>query len=388
MIDEYPEQASDPSWGFYSAEDLGAFIDADEVLSQDGSLSEIMVVDGWRIALKVRDGCLLLEDGVKPSHRTRTITPIDAAKIVRSVIVLGAGFITTEAFTWCFEHGVELAILRTGNRPTALTPGLIYGGSLRRAQARAQGTKAGIAIFRELVSARIADMADIAGRLSEDYAARIKARVAVLDSLRSVHDIQVAAESQAAKLYWLAWREVTLRFDWRAPEYYKHFESRRSHIGWTENSVTSGKKVRATSKAIAERRSNRHAMTPTNAMLNFGYKVGESEAVRAMIGAGLDPGMGLAHVDTKDQERMSGALDILEVGRGVVERHVLDLIQGAGATSPRRFTRADFRRLPQGELRLGPPLSHEMAKAVVPELRAKLVEQAMWVAKTLGRFKS
>lgn len=371
MIDETADDVDDGSYPVLTLDELTAFVEADSGVYGDTTLGPVVVVDGHDVGVRVRDGCLVLIDGVKPNRRERRIEPLD--KTVQSVIVLGAGFVTTEAMAWCVDHGVELAVLRTGERPTSMTPGLLYDSAgIRRWQARMAGTTQGVDIFRGLVRQRITDMAEIAERLSPEHAVRIKERLAHLDSLRSVHALQVAAESQAAKLYWVAWRNVELRFAWRAPTYYRHFESRRSSIAWTPGN-TRASNVRTAAKTIAQRRSNRHAITPTNAMLNLGYKLAQSQVVYAMIGAGLDPGLGFAHADAGKEglaDRPSGALDLMEVCRGVVESHVLDLIE------TRRFGRADFRRLPHGEMRVGPPLSHLFATLLAPRLRRGAVEQA------------
>lgn len=375
--DEYPEHRGQPGWPIPDDDEREAIFAAHAQTFADATLSPVLVVDGHGLAVKVKDGCLLLEDGFRAYPRVRTITPLE--KTVRTVVVLGVGFVTTEALLWCVEHGVELAVLRSGSRPTSMTPGLLYDNAgLRRAQARAAGTTKGVDIFRHLARQRITDMADICRRLDLGRAALIKERLAHLDSLRTVHAIQVAAESQAAKVYWGTWRrEVELHFDWAAPDYYRTFTSRRSPVAFTP---VPGQKVRATAKTIAERRSNRHAVVPANALLNLGYKAVEAQAIIAMIGAGLDPGMGLAHVDTGrpgTTERPSGALDLLEVGRGVAERHVLDLIDS------RRFSRADFRRMPHGELRVGPPLSHEMVRHITEQVRPVLLAEAEALVRAL-----
>jgi len=70
--------------------------------------------------------------------------------------------------------------------------------------------------------------------------------------------------------------------------------------------------------------SSRLAANPPNAILNYLYAVLESEARLAAAALGLDPGLGVLHVD--QQGRDSLVLDILEPVRPLVDSYVLDWI--------------------------------------------------------------
>ena len=56
--------------------------------------------------------------------------------------------------------------------------------------------------------------------------------------------------------------------------------------------------------------SARLAANPPNAILNYLYALLESEARRAAASLGLDPGLGVLHVDASNRDSL--ALDILE----------------------------------------------------------------------------
>jgi CRISPR/Cas system-associated endonuclease Cas1 len=71
--------------------------------------------------------------------------------------------------------------------------------------------------------------------------------------------------------------------------------------------------------------SPRHATNPVNAILNFLYALLESEARLAAASLGLDPGMGVLHVD--GQYRDSLACDLMEPVRPDVDAFVLDWLR-------------------------------------------------------------
>jgi DUF2075 family protein len=86
-------------------------------------------------------------------------------------------------------------------------------------------------------------------------------------------------EAQAAGAYWSAWRTLPITFprkdEQRIPAHWRVFGTRVSPLTG----------------------SPRLAVNPTNAILNYLYAVLESESRLAAAALGLDPGMGVLHVD-------------------------------------------------------------------------------------------
>jgi hypothetical protein len=70
--------------------------------------------------------------------------------------------------------------------------------------------------------------------------------------------------------------------------------------------------------------SPRHAANPPTAILNYLYAVLESEARLAAAALGLDPGLGLLHVDTPARDSL--ACDLMEPVRPQVDAYLLDWI--------------------------------------------------------------
>lgn len=65
-------------------------------------------------------------------------------------------------------------------------------------------------------------------------------------------------------------------------------------------------------------------MNPPNAILNYLYPLLESEARLAAAALGLDPGMGVLHVDTPARDSL--ACDLMEAVRPQVDAYVIDWI--------------------------------------------------------------
>src|SRR5579863_6410291 len=99
-------------------------------------------------------------------------------------------------------------------------------------------------------------------------------------------------ESQAARAYWSSWSTLPINFPKndlpRVPEHWRTFGTRVSPLTG----------------------SPRHAANPPNAILNYLYCMLESESRLAAAALGLDPGLGVLHVDTPARDSL--ACDIME----------------------------------------------------------------------------
>jgi len=111
---------------------------------------------------------------------------------------------------------------------------------------------------------------------------------------------------QAGHAYWSAWRNVPLNFPKndlaRVPEHWRTFGTRLSPL--------SG--------------SPRLAVNPPNAVLNCLYAPLESEGRLAAAALGLDPGLGVMHVDSRTRDSL--ASDLMEPVRPQVDSYLLDWI--------------------------------------------------------------
>src|SRR5262245_3979085 len=114
-------------------------------------------------------------------------------------------------------------------------------------------------------------------------------------------------EALAAQLYFAAWRKIPLKWkeDRKLPtaDDCRVITQRESMIG-----------------AL-----NRHATHPVNAILNYAYKVLETQVKIASVAAGLDPTIGYLH--TCRPGRMALVYDLMEPLRPKVDCAVLDFVR-------------------------------------------------------------
>ncbi len=178
---------------------------------------------------------------------------------------------------------------------------------IRRAQALAHSSGAALEISRELIRQKIEGQASLAqDRLNNAVAAEsIYQMRDRLDGARSIDEVRWF-ESQAASHYWGAWRTLPVNFPnrdlRRTPDHWRTFGTRAS--------LLTG--------------SPRLATNPTNAMLNYLYAVLESETRLALAALGLDPGLGVLHVDSPSRDSL--ASDVMEPIRPQIDAYLFDWI--------------------------------------------------------------
>jgi CRISPR-associated endonuclease Cas1 len=209
------------------------------------------------------------------------------------------------ALRWLADQNASFVMLeRNGSLLATTGPVRPSDIRLRRAQALAHHTCVAFRIGRELIDRKLAGQERVAGESLEDQAtsALIKqirselAEVETMDEIRSV-------ELRAAKIYWKAWRTVPIKFPDkelpRVPDHWRNFGSRASAL--------SG--------------SPRLAVNPVNAILNYLYALLEAECRLAVAALGLDPEMGVLHMDTINRDSL--ACDLMEAIRPDVDAYVL-----------------------------------------------------------------
>lgn len=178
---------------------------------------------------------------------------------------------------------------------------------LRRAQALAHTSGAALRIALDLIDKKLAGQESVArnkllANQTADTIHRYRSELAECETIERVRLV----ESQAAAAYWSAWRDLPIGFpkkdEQRMPRHWRSFGARVSPLTG----------------------SPRLAVNPANAMLNYLYALLGSEARLAAVALGLDPGMGVLHVDTKARDSL--ACDLMEPVRPEVDAFVLDWI--------------------------------------------------------------
>lgn len=267
----------------------------------------VLVLSGFGIKARVHNKHLELEDGVGLERRKFKFARI-AHGLKRLCCIGSDGFVSLAALRWLADQDVAFTMLERSGKVLLVTgPVRSSDAKLRRAQALSHSSGAALGISRELIRQKLVAQERVA-RLklldsrTADEIARFKDELPRADRINSIRLI----ESQAARAYWSAWSTLPINFPKnqlsRLPRHWLSFGMRVSPLTG----------------------SPRLACNPPNCILNFLYALLESEARLAAAALGLDPGLGVLHVDTTARDSL--ALDILEPVRAQIDAHVLDLI--------------------------------------------------------------
>jgi CRISPR-associated endonuclease Cas1 len=170
----------------------------------------------------------------------------------------------------------------------------------------------------------------------------------------------LALEGRAAQVYWellvetpLPWRPWALK---RIPAHWAAISPR-----------TSGRRDRV-----------RDATDPFNAILNYCYTLLEVETRIACEAVGLDPDLGLLHVD--DRLRESFIYDLLEPLRAKADVWTLELLH------KEKLNPSMFHELRDGIVRLDPDLTERLAASLMPRFAKAAMELANDYAKQLRQI--
>lgn len=302
----------------------------------------ILTVDGIA-SLDVEADALVIKHGFPRGQFTVTLQRQDC-KIDRIVVASRHGDITLAAIQWMAAVGITWCVLSDVYRPGDENHYAVYPvchsadrprhALLRRAQAAAQSRPVGVQITRYLLSEKFAGQRDIAAELGSDVALEIDGCRQALNKASLVGCRGL--ESQVAKMmYWDAWKAVEIEFADTVPDHWRRFPSRTSSISGN---------------------APRNAANPINALLNYAYGVLEGGTVSACYAMGLDPLLGILHTDQDNRQSM--AADMMEPGRPLVDKLVLELIRG------HKFRKSEFVVTSQGQFRLRPSLTKSLAVMV------------------------
>jgi CRISPR-associated endonuclease Cas1 len=231
---------------------------------------------------------------------------------LRRLVIIGSdGFVSFGALRWLADQDAAFVMLdRDGSVLATTGPVRSSDARLRRAQARADQSGAALRIARELISHKLAGQEQVARDKLHNLAiaqtiGEFKAGVATAKTTEAIRLL----ESRAASEYWSAWHALPIAFPKsdlrRVPEHWRSFGTRQSPLTG----------------------SPRLAVNPANAILNYLYAILESESRLAAAALGLDPGLGVLHLDAKARDSL--ACDLMEPIRPQVDAFVLDWITGS-----------------------------------------------------------
>jgi CRISPR-associated protein Cas1 len=317
----------------------------------------VVTLFGYGIHVGVDRGHLVLDDGIGNQRRRNRFPRVGHG--LKHLIIIGSdGMVSLAALRWLADQNASFVMLERGGSVLATTSPIRSSDvRLRRALALAHVSGAAIRITRELIRQKLAGQELVARNKlldtrTADTISRFSAELPVADDIASIRLI----EAQAASAYWSAWRTLPLIFPKkdlpRVPEHWRSFGTRISPL--------SG--------------SPRLAVTPGGAMINYLYALVESQATIAARTLGLDPAMGIFHVD--QPSRNSLACDLMEPVRTLADAYLLDLI----TTQP--LKREWFFEQRNGNCRLMASLAIRLAETA-PTWGRAVAPVAEWVAQAL-----
>src|SRR5438874_2530024 len=268
----------------------------------------VITLFGYGIKVNVDRGHLTIQDGIGADRREARLPRVGHG--LRRLVVIGSdGMVSLPALRWLADQNAAFVMLdRIGKVLVTAGPVRTSDARLRRAQALAETTGASLQLCRELISAKL---------FGQENIARNKlGRSDVADSISQFHtEAKVAredrmirlCESLGAKAYWSAWRDM--------PVLFPRNDLKRVHRHWqtfgTRESQLTG--------------SPRLAVNPANAILNYLYAILEAEARLAASTLGLDPGLGVLHLDSRSRDSL--ACDLMEPVRPMVDAYLLDWLR-------------------------------------------------------------
>jgi CRISPR-associated endonuclease Cas1 len=315
-----------------------------------------MTLFGYGVKVRVERGHLLLEGGIGADRRHARLPRVGHG-LKRLVVIGSDGMVSLAALRWLADQDASLVLLERDGKVLAVTgPTQSSDARLRRAQALAHTTGAALRISRELISQKLVAQEQVARNklLAEDSADVIARYCAELPAAETLERVRLI-ESRAASVYWSLFRDLPVNFPRkdlsRVPHHWRRFGTRSSPLTG----------------------SPRRAANPANALLNFAYSILESESRLAASALGLDPGLGVLHVDTPARDSL--ACDVMEAVRPQVDSFLIDWITREVLRREWFFERAD------GNCRLASSLAIRLSETAAMWGRA-VAPIAEWVAQS------
>lgn len=321
----------------------------------------VLTVSGYGIRIYVERGHLTIEDGIGADRRKARLPRVGHG--LRRLALIGSdGFVSLSAFRWLADQDASFVMLERDGTVLATTgPVHPSDARLRRAQALAHESGASVEIARGLITRKLDGQEQLVrDGLGSIAAGHVIAQArSALTQATTIDRIRLL-ESQAALAYWGAWKGLQVSFPTRdlsrAPEHWKVFGARVSPLTG----------------------SPRLAASPPNAMLNYLYALLESEARLAVAALGLDPGLGVLHVDTPTRDSL--ACDVMEPIRPQVDAYVLRWI------THEMLKREWFFEERNGNARLMSAFASRLAETLPTWRRAiapiaEMVSHTLWLAK-------
>ena len=326
------------------------------------SSGAVLVVEGYGAAIFVERGHLVVRDGFPGEGTHREIRfPRGRSRLKRLVVRAPHGSVSIAAVDWCNRMGIALSFLGSDSRlANVLIPDTAHDGPLKRAQAIAAVLDISVELARDLTRQKLlSQLRTIETDFSRLGLATPQRRSAVCSAIRAAatslaFDTELrnllVREGYAARLYWSLLTDATLPWpDWTHSRVSEHW-------------------LRISPRELGATQQVRDATDPFNAMLNYAYTLLEVEVRVAVHAQGLDPDLGLLHVDSRARESL--VYDLMDPIRSSVDVLCVEFARRTGLRPHM------FHELRRGVVRLDPDVARDLAAWLTPRLQRPAQESA------------
>ena len=331
-----------------------------------------LVLTGHGMHLRVSHGALQVRGGFThyPQKQDEWLFfPGDPKMPSRIVVVDGSGSISFDVLDWLSTQKVPLIRINWRGEVQAVLSSTGYTADRQKVaqQLEWKRGRGDIEFSKKLVDQKIANSIatlshciprSIGLELSITQLVRAREKLTSSKPHKSVNSIR-GIEGEAAIAYFNAWQGLPIEWqgtgrrpippDWR----------------W----------VGIRSSYARKRIENRNASHPVNAMLNYAYAILQSQVQIDIISAGYDPMIGFLHAP--GPERPSFVFDLMEPIRPIVDRKILEFVQG------HTFHPADFTIRSDGVCRLNPELARNVAR-ILTQTNGQIATGSLLSSRPLG----
>jgi hypothetical protein len=254
----------------------------------------VVTLFGYGIQARVDRGHLILEDGIGAARRQGRLPRVGHG--LRRLVVIGAdGMVSLAALRWLADQDAAFVMLdRDGSVLATTGPVRPSDARLRRAQALAGRSDAGLRIVRELIGQKLTGQARVAkDKLLNSRTAQtifdFRDELATAETPESIRLI----ESQAGAAYWSAWHNLAINFPRndlrRVPDHWRVFGTRISPLSGSPRSAGLTQRHRREAKGNMNMPSNR-APRPQNICRVCGTSIEVGKTYCALCGVTISRG--------------------------------------------------------------------------------------------------
>lgn len=310
-----------------------------------------LILAGHGISISVNRGTLLIRNGNTHYPSKSSVTRLfkgDLSLPPRLVLIDGSGSITLDALDWMSEQRIDLIRLKWDSLINSVASTSGYSADRKRVEwqlgTRSNNAKR-VEFASSLIKAKIKETLTNLETLLPSSPSREKAITNSRNALKALKvsppktiSKLLAIEGTVAQGYFFAWRALQMK--WKAVNRYPIPHEWKQYFA-------------RSSLAYNLRPGNMNATHPINAMLNYAYKLLESQTRVGTIADGYDPSIGIMH-DRREPDRHSFVFDLMEPKRPIIDRAILKLI------AEETFSGSDFILQKNGVCRLNPQLARSI----------------------------